>query len=101
MEQKLEIAIYVIDVVCNKILQKLEYSEEMQKCIHAVNDVCPILLQGEFKVHNILQILQDMMYGMTQKDEVFLLDVLRFGLKPELENIYNKLENKKPEGIYE
>lgn len=41
------------------------------------------------------------MYGMTQRDEVFLLDVLRYGMKDKLEEIYDGLGMNEAENAYE
>lgn len=87
-QEILKRAIDAIDIVCNKMLQHEEYQLEMQCCIKEVSDSCILLLQENPDSRDILTILEDIMYGMSQKDEVFLLDVLRFGLRVRLEQEY-------------
>lgn len=80
-------AIEQIEDVCNAIINKENYLEKMPKCINSINNaVLPIIESSEDMAPKVLQVLEDMMYGMTQNDEVFLLDVLRFGVLPLLDN---------------
>ena len=97
----LQTAMDTIDIVCEKLLQHKEYNKELQECIEAINYVCPLLLQVNALSPNTLQILKDMMYGMTQQDTVFLLDVLRFGLKAHLETVYQIFQQDHTEVLYE
>ena len=97
----LENTIATIDIICEKILQNAEYQQELQLCIQAMNDICPLLLQNNTTSQNTLQILKDMMYGITQQDTVFLLDVLRFGLKTQLETLYQTPQQGNTEVLYE
>lgn len=97
----LQTAMDTIDTVCEKLLQHKEYNKEMQVCIEAINCICPLLLQVNALSKNTLQMLKDMMYGMTQHDTVFLLDVLRFGLKAQLETVYQILQQDNTEVLYE
>ena len=100
-QKKLQLAIDAIDNLCTKILQKENYQREMQVCVQSINESCLILLQENPQEEDILWILQDMMYGMEQKDEVVLLDVLRFGLRTKLQQVYNELENGRQDYINE
>lgn len=97
MREKQEVlkkAIENLDIVCEKIKTKENYMQEMPKCVEAVNGAVMMLLAEENSNQKyILQLLEDMMYGMTQQDEVFLLDVLCFGLKTGLEACYHQFEN--------
>ena len=81
----LEQAVLAVDSICGKILRNEEYLSQMPVCVAAINQAVMLLLNEENGAEYILGILEDIMYGMTQQDEVFLLDVLRFGIKPEFE----------------
>jgi len=93
-QQVLEKAIESLDEVCKKIIEKNSYLEQMPFCISTVNEAVTMLMK-EKKINQeyLLQLLEDMMYGMSQQDEVFLLDVLRFGLKAGFESIEYQFEN--------
>ena len=72
--------------ICDAMLKKENYMDKMPECITSINHAIMSLIEetgGD--ASNILQVLEDMMYGMSQQDEVFLLDVLRFGILPLLE----------------
>lgn len=99
--KKLETILSIIDNICEKILKNKEFQQELHICVQAVTDICPIVLQNNALSQKFLQILKDMMYGISQKDTVFLLDVLRFGLKPELEIVYTTLKQDNLEVLYE
>ena len=94
MEDKklLQDAVDKVQFICDKIVKKENYAKEMPACVQAVQAGCLKLLEKKPTDGEVLPLLEDMMYGMTQQDEVFLLDVLRFGirekLKRELESIY-------------
>lgn len=93
-QELLKEAITVLDDICEKMIQKENYQEKMSDCIQAVNGaVIMIMEEQNSNQEYILQLLEDMMYGMSQQDEVFLLDVLRFGLKAGFEEVYQQLEN--------
>ena len=97
----LQNAIQEIVALCGKMIKHENYQQELPACIQAINNACMMLLQDNRETEEIISLLEDIMYGMSQKDEIFLLDVLRFGLKPKLEDIDMELENNQPEGIYE
>ncbi len=104
MEEKkiLQDAIDKIDIICERIIKKENYLTEMPTCVQAVNHACLIILENNQADIEIVPLLEDMMYGMTQQDEVFLLDVLRFGVKEKIKiNLDLDKEDNKPEGIYE
>ena len=73
-------AISEIDKLCQKIINKENYMIDMPACIQAINQACEIILKYNNHSEEIIPILEDVMYGMTQRDEVFLLDVLRYGM---------------------
>lgn len=90
-----------IDKLCQKIINKENYMIEMPICIQAINQACEIILKYNNHSEEIIPILEDVMYGMTQRDEVFLLDVLRYGMENQLEKMYNSLETDELENTYE
>ena len=94
-------AIGEIDKICQKIINKENYMIEMSACIQAINQACEIILKYNTYSKEIIPILEDVMYGMTQRDEVFLLDVLRYGMKDKLEEIYDGLGMNEAENAYE
>lgn len=94
-------AIGEIDKICQKIINKENYMIEMSACIQAINQACEIILKYNNHSKEIIPILEDVMYGMTQRDEVFLLDVLRYGMKDKLEEIYDGLGMNEAENAYE
>lgn len=82
-EQLYENAVNQITSVCDAMLKRENYMEKMPECITAINQaVVPRMQEAGNQASYILQVLEDMMYGMSQQDEVFLLDVLRFGMLP-------------------
>lgn len=94
-------AIGEIDKLCQKIINKENYMIEMPACIQAINQACEIILKYNNHSGEIIPILEDVMYGMTQHDEVFLLDVLRYGMKDKLEQMYDGLGMNEAEKTYE
>ena len=94
-------AIGEIDKLCQKIINKENYMIEMPICIKAINQACEIILKYNNHSGEIIPILEDVMYGMTQRDEVFLLDVLRYGMKDKLEQMYDGLGMNEAEKAYE
>ena len=94
-------AIAKIDKLCQKIINKENYMMEMPICIQAINQACEIIFKYSDQSKEIIPILEDVMYGMTQRDEVFLLDVLRYGMKDRMNKIGNGLEVNKRESEYE
>lgn len=58
-----------------------EYLPSLNQMIQAIfefvqNPAVPLELNQEF----VLQVLNDILYGIENRDDVFLLDVLRYGL---------------------
>lgn len=90
-EQVLREAAEKIECVCEKIIRKEAYKAVMPECIQAVQNACILVLEEHPKDTEVLHLLEDIMYGMTQQDEVFLLDVLRFGMCEKLKQ-YEKSE---------
>lgn len=82
-EQLYKDAAQQIVKICDKMLQKENYMEHMPDCINTINEaIIPRLEEEKDNTTVILHVLEDMMYGMSQQDEVFLLDVLRYGMLP-------------------
>lgn len=86
-------AIEEIDKICQYIINRENYMINMPACIQAINQACEIILEDKEQAAEIMPMLEDVMYGMTQKDDVFLLDALRYGIRDKLEKVYNTLEN--------
>ena len=80
-------AVDAINGICDKIIKKENYKENMPTCVKAVQDACVTILHQDSADADIIPLLEDFMYGMTQQDEVFLLDVLRFGVKTKFESL--------------
>ena len=84
LEQKvqLEEAIESIDHLCNQMVNQENYQKDLPECVGKINIAMSILLNDPM-IHSplLLQLLQDMMSGIENQDEVLLLDVLRFGMR--------------------
>lgn len=80
-------AVDAISGICDKIIKKENYKENMPACVKAIQDACVTILHQDSTDADIIPLLEDFMYGMTQNDEVFLLDVLRFGIMTKLESM--------------
>ena len=82
-EQLYKNAVNQITGICDAMLKRENYMEKMPECVAAINRaVVPRMQEAGDQASYILQVLEDMMYGMSQEDKVFLLDVLRFGVLP-------------------
>jgi hypothetical protein len=77
-----------LDQIGNKIENKENYMGELKACLPEINQRIQAIfaltedsgvslgINKEF----VLQVLSDLVYGIEQEDQVFLLDVLRYGL---------------------
>lgn len=93
-QQTVEYAITKIEQACQRMKKRENYMQEMPECVSAINDAMMLLLnEKNCNQEQILTLLEDIMYGMSQRDDVFLLDVLRFGLMPGLQEYYHQLGN--------
>ena len=84
---QLEEAIESINNLCKQILEQKNYQKDLPQCVEKINTAMSILLK-DASINSLLlvQLLQDMMHGVENQDEVLLLDVLRFGIKIILED---------------
>lgn len=72
----------------NKIENGEEYMEDIRDYLPSLNQMLTSIFQIaqksdsvlEINVEFVLQVLNDILYGMEHRDSVFLLDVLRYGL---------------------
>ena len=88
MIEELQMHIERVENICRLIENREEYNEELTSYVGAlntmVNDILacsqnqaiPFFINEEFVLH----VLKDIIYGMENKDSVFLLDTLRYGL---------------------
>lgn len=88
MIEELQMHIERVENICQLIENREEYNEELMGYVGAldtmINDILacshnqeiPFFINEEF----VLQVLKDIIYGIENKDSVFLLDTLRYGL---------------------
>lgn len=80
--------IEAVEGIGNKIENSEEYMEEIRKYLPSLNSLMAELFQMaqnpeiglEMDTEFVLQVLNDILYGIEHRDSVFLLDVLRYGL---------------------
>ena len=97
MIAELQMHVERVENICRLIENREEYNEELTSYVGTlnkmVNDILacsqnreiPFFINEEF----VLQVLKDIIYGMENKDSVFLVDTLRYGL---LEIYYYTIE---------
>ena len=88
MIEQLQMHVERVENICRLIENREEYNEELRRYVGRlntmVNDILvssqnqknPFFINEEF----VLQVLKDIIYGIENKDSVFLLDTLRYGL---------------------
>lgn len=72
----------------NKIENGEEYMEDIREYLPSLNQMVTSIFQIaqepesvlEINAEFVLQVLNDILYGIEHKDSVFLLDALRYGL---------------------
>lgn len=72
----------------NKIENGEEYMEDVREYLPSLNQMVTAIFQMaqsservlEINPEFVLQVLNDILYGIEHRDSVFLLDVLRYGL---------------------
>lgn len=77
-----------VETIGNKIENGEEYMEEIRKYLPSLNSLMAEIFQMtqnpeiglEMDTEFVLQVLNDILYGIEHRDSVFLLDVLRYGL---------------------
>lgn len=85
-----------VEEIGNRIECGENYMEEVRSYLPSLNQIVTEIFQmkqepGIFPDLNpefVIQVLNDILYGMEHEDAVFLLDVLRYGLM----EIYNYIE---------
>lgn len=84
----LQSQIETAEQIANKIENGEEYMEAVREYLPALNQTVTSIFQIaqepdsalEINVDFVLQVLNDILYGIEHQDSVFLLDVLRYGL---------------------
>ena len=84
----IEEQIEIVTRISEKIENGEKYLEELKGYLPALNQVILKIFEGiadpqlalDVNQEFILQVLNDIIYGIEQEDTVFLLDVLRYGL---------------------
>jgi hypothetical protein len=77
-----------LDRIGNKIENEEIYMGELKACLPEINQriqaIFALTEDSEVSLginkEFVLQVLSDLVYGIEQEDQVFLLDVLRYGL---------------------
>ena len=80
--------IETVEAIGTKIEQGETYLDELRGYLPSLNQMITGIFEMladpnrsiELSEEFVLQVLNDIMYGVEQKDSVFLLDVLRYGL---------------------
>lgn len=78
----------IIDKIADRIENGESYMEEMKAYLPKLNQTITTLfemiqgstIQIEINQNFVLQVLNDILYGIEHEDSVFLEDVLRYGL---------------------
>lgn len=102
----LQLQIETAEQIGNKIENSEEYMEDIRAYLPSLNQTVTSIFQIaqepesglEINVEFVLQVLNDILYGIEHRDSVFLLDVLRYGL---LEIYYYMAEELQSEGEHE
>lgn len=77
-----------VDTIVQKIENGEPYIEDIKKYLPELNRIITTLFEGmqnsliniDLNQNFILQVLNDILYGIEHEDSVFLADVLRYGL---------------------
>ncbi len=93
MQEDLQLQIDKLDEICNLIESEEDYISVLNGYLPALNQTIHYILlcsQDEtnpFMINEqfVVQVLQDILYGMEHQDAVILLDTIRYGLM----EIYN------------
>lgn len=86
----------VVEEIGNRIECGEKYMEEVKNYLPLLNQIVMEIFQmkqgsgilTELNMEFVVQVLNDILYGMEHEDAVFLLDVLRYGLM----EIYHYIE---------
>jgi hypothetical protein len=77
-----------LEQIGNKIEKEENYMGELKACLPDINQRIQAIfalmevpqISLDLNPEFVLQVLNDLIYGIEQDDQVFLLDVLRYGL---------------------
>lgn len=80
--------IQVVEEIGTKIEQREAYMDRLRAYVPLLNEMMTTIfelmqipeIQLELSQEFVLQVLNDIIYGIENEDSVFLLDVLRYGL---------------------
>lgn len=84
----LQSQIETAEQIGNKIENGEEYMEDVREYLPSLNQMLTSIFQiaqkpetaFDINTEFVLQVLNDILYGIEHRDSVFLLDVLRYGL---------------------
>lgn len=90
MESNLNKCIEIINEICILIKTQQEYLEKLKACLSIFSQGIEYILKVSaddkipFEINErfVVQVLNDVLDGIEREDEVFLCDVLQFGLYP-------------------
>lgn len=91
----------------NKIENGEDYMEDVRQYLPSLNRMVTDIFQMaqepdsvlEINAQFIMQVLNDILYGIEHRDSVFLLDVLRYGLLEIYAYIGTELQNVQSGGV--
>ncbi len=94
-----------IESIATKIEQGKAYREELNACLPLLNQTIITLfditqdtsIPLEINPDYVLQVLNDILYGIEQEDSVYLADVLRYGLIEIFDYIGTELQREAPD----
>lgn len=74
----------IVEQIGTMIEEHRPYKDELQQYLPSLTQMIQTILQRvdilELSQAFVLQVLTDIIYGIEHEDEVFLLDVIRYGL---------------------
>lgn len=82
----------------NKIENGEEYMEEIRQYLPSLNELVTEIFRMaenglEIDTKFVLQVLNDILYGIEHRDSVYLLDVLRYGLLEIYDYLADEFQN--------
>ncbi len=97
LQQHLESA----EKIGNKIENGEEYMEEIRQYLPSLNQLVTEIFRMaqdpenglEIDTEFVLQVLNDILYGIEHRDSVYLLDVLRYGLLEIYDYLAEEIQN--------
>lgn len=96
----LQLHLEAAEKIGNKIENGEEYMEEIRQYLPYLNELVTEIFRMtenglEIDTEFVLQVLNDILYGIEHRDSVYLLDVLRYGLL----GIYDYLADEFQNGV--